>query len=132
MRKFLHKLLTKSFLSSISLRPSKQRRRNSNNVQLLGVHELGICLDMDTSNWRSMLQAASRQRMVNRILDTLKKHVPLSGCEMVQELEKIAVRFEDKIYTSATSPVDYLQKISLKMQTLEARSDNHMQDAQGH
>ncbi|KAI3505712.1 hypothetical protein L1887_27902 [Cichorium endivia] len=91
-----------------------------------------IRLDMDTTNWRSQLQAASRQRMVNRILDTLKKHVPLSGNEMVQELEKIAVRFEDKIYTSATSPVDYLQKISLKMQTLEERSDHHLQDPQGH
>ncbi|KAI3690521.1 hypothetical protein L2E82_48590 [Cichorium intybus] len=73
---------------------------------------------MDTSNWRSLLQAASRRRMVNRILVTLKRHLPFSGQKGLQELEKIAVRFEDKIYTAATSRVDYLRMISLKMQAM--------------
>ncbi|CAI9284770.1 unnamed protein product [Lactuca saligna] len=74
---------------------------------------------MDTSNWRFQLQAASRRRMVNRIVVTLKTHLPYSGQEGLDELNKIAVRFEEKIYNDATSPVDYLQKISLKMQSME-------------
>ncbi|CAH1427616.1 unnamed protein product [Lactuca virosa] len=74
---------------------------------------------MDTSNWRFQLQAASRRRMVNRIVVTLKRHLPCSGQEGLDELNKIAVRFEEKIYNDATSPVDYLQKISLKMQSME-------------
>ncbi|XP_052620258.1 mediator of RNA polymerase II transcription subunit 15a isoform X3 [Lactuca sativa] len=74
---------------------------------------------MDTSNWRFQLQAASRRRMVNRIVVTLKRHLPYSGQEGLDELNKIAVRFEEKIYNAATSPVDYLQKISLKMQSME-------------
>ena len=38
-------------------------------------------------------------------MDTLKRHLPFSGQEGLQELKKIAVRFEEKIYTSATSQV---------------------------
>lgn len=40
-------------------------------------------------------------------MDTLKRHLPFSGQEGLQELEKIAVRFEEKIYTAATSQVVY-------------------------
>ena len=38
-------------------------------------------------------------------MDTLKRHIPLSGQEGLQELKKIAVAFEEKIYSSATSQV---------------------------
>lgn len=38
-------------------------------------------------------------------MDTLKKHLPFSGQEGLQELKKIAERFEEKIYTAATSQV---------------------------
>ncbi|KAE9463028.1 hypothetical protein C3L33_05062, partial [Rhododendron williamsianum] len=38
-------------------------------------------------------------------MDTLKRHVPFSGQEGLQELKKIAVRFEEKICTSATSQI---------------------------
>ncbi|KAK6916021.1 Mediator complex subunit 15, KIX domain [Dillenia turbinata] len=54
-------------------------------------------------DWRSQLQPGYRQRIVNEIMDTLKKHLPFSGQEGLDELKKIAVRFEEKIYTAATS-----------------------------
>ncbi|KAG6394973.1 hypothetical protein SASPL_145564 [Salvia splendens] len=53
-------------------------------------------------------------------------HLPFSGEEGPQELKKIAVRFEEKIYTAATSQSDYLRKISLKMLTMESKSQNPM------
>ena len=37
----------------------------------------------------------------------MKKHLPLFRHEWLQELKKIAVLFEDKIYTVATSKVCY-------------------------
>ncbi|KAK7294053.1 hypothetical protein RJT34_16936 [Clitoria ternatea] len=81
---------------------------------------------MDTSDWRAQLPPDSRHRIVNKIMDTLKKHLPVSGPEGLLELQKIARRFEEKIYTSATSQPDYLRKISLKMLTMETKSQNTM------
>ncbi|XP_071733741.1 mediator of RNA polymerase II transcription subunit 15a-like isoform X2 [Rutidosis leptorrhynchoides] len=83
---------------------------------------------LENGDWRSQLQADSRQRIVNKIMDTLKRHLPFSGHEGLQELKKIAERFEEKIYTAATSQSDYLRKISLKMLTMETRSQNSMPD----
>ncbi|KAI3505705.1 hypothetical protein L1887_27890 [Cichorium endivia] len=79
---------------------------------------------MESSNWRDQLQADSRKWIVNKIMDTLKKHVPLSGSEMLNEIEKVAFRFEEKIYTSAISQSDYMQKIFLKMPTMEMKSQD--------
>ncbi|KAF5739057.1 hypothetical protein HS088_TW12G00255 [Tripterygium wilfordii] len=57
-------------------------------------------------------------------METLKRHLPFSGQEGLQELKKIAVRFEEKIYFAAESQQDYLRKISLKMLTMESKSQN--------
>jgi PAX-interacting protein 1 len=38
-------------------------------------------------------------------IEILKRHLPFSGQEGLQELKKIAVRFEEKIYTAATNQV---------------------------
>ncbi|KAL1561873.1 mediator of RNA polymerase II transcription subunit 15a-like isoform X1 [Salvia divinorum] len=81
---------------------------------------------MEGGDWRSQLQQDSRQRIVNKIMETLKRHLPFSGQEGLQELKKIAIRFEEKIYTAATSQSDYLRKISLKMLTMENKSQNPM------
>ncbi|KAK7823237.1 mediator of rna polymerase ii transcription subunit 15a [Quercus suber] len=78
--------------------------------------------DMDSVDWRSQLQPDSRQRIINKIMETLKRHLPVSGQEGLHELRKIAIRFEEKIYTAATSQSDYLRKISLKMLTMETKS----------
>ncbi|GER32927.1 transcription cofactor [Striga asiatica] len=81
---------------------------------------------MEGGDWRTQLQPDSRQRIVNKIMETLKRHLPFSGQEGLQELKKIAVRFEEKIYTAAISQQDYLRKISLKMLTMETKSQNPM------
>jgi len=41
-------------------------------------------------------------------MDTLKRHNPVSGQEGLHELQKIAQRFEEKIFTAATSQVRIL------------------------
>ncbi|PRQ35052.1 putative coactivator CBP, KIX domain-containing protein [Rosa chinensis] len=81
---------------------------------------------MDVGDWRSQLQADSRQRIVNKLMDLLKRHLPFSSQEGLDELKKISVRFEEKIYGAATSQSDYLRKISLKMITMETKSQNTM------
>ncbi|ONH99381.1 hypothetical protein PRUPE_6G027700 [Prunus persica] len=81
---------------------------------------------IDAGDWRSQLQPDSRQRIVNKITDTLKRHLPFSGQEGLQEIRKIAVRFEEKIHTAATSQSDYLRKISLKMLSMETNSQHRM------
>ncbi|MED6131399.1 hypothetical protein PIB30_009621 [Stylosanthes scabra] len=79
---------------------------------------------MDTSDWRSQLMPESRQRIVNKIMETLKKHLPVPGTERLGEVQSIAQRFEEKIYTAATSQTDYLRKISMKMLTIETKSQS--------
>nr|TKS04630.1 hypothetical protein D5086_0000140990 [Populus alba] len=86
---------------------------------------------MDTGDWRTQLQPDSRQRIVNKIMETIKRHLPFSGQEGLQELKKIAVRFEEKIYTAATNQSDYLRKISLKMLTMETKSQNTIPTGNG-
>nr|XP_015650548.1 mediator of RNA polymerase II transcription subunit 15a isoform X1 [Oryza sativa Japonica Group] len=81
-------------------------------------------------DWRSQLQSEGRTRIVNKILETLKKHLPVSGPEGLNELQKLAVRFEEKIYTGATSRSDYLRKLSLKMLSLETKTQQSPGNAQ--
>ncbi|KAF3336101.1 Mediator of RNA polymerase II transcription subunit 15a [Carex littledalei] len=73
-------------------------------------------------DWRSQLQPDARQRIVNKIMDTLKRHLPVPVPEGINELQKIAVRFEEKIYSAATSQPDYLRKISLNMLSMENKT----------
>ncbi|KAJ0075129.1 hypothetical protein Patl1_34638 [Pistacia atlantica] len=68
---------------------------------------------MDTGDWRNHLQPDSRQRIVNKITDTLQRHLPFPG---LNELKKIAGRFEEKIYTAATS----------QMLSMDSKSQNPM------
>ncbi|KAH6772457.1 mediator of RNA polymerase II transcription subunit 15a-like protein, partial [Perilla frutescens var. frutescens] len=75
-------------------------------------------------DWKTQLPQESRERILIKIVETLKRHVPFSGEEGLQELKKIAQRFEETIYDSATSQSDYLRKISLKMLTMETQSHN--------
>uniref|UniRef100_A0ACD5TBQ1 Uncharacterized protein n=1 Tax=Avena sativa TaxID=4498 RepID=A0ACD5TBQ1_AVESA len=70
-------------------------------------------------DWRAHLQPEARSRIVNRIMETLRKHLPVIMPEGLNELQKIAVRFEEKIYNAATSQSDYLRKLSLKMLSME-------------
>ncbi|KAK2371624.1 mediator of RNA polymerase II transcription subunit 15a [Trifolium repens] len=77
---------------------------------------------MDTSDWRGQLQPEKRKEL----MDILERHLPVSGQEGLHELREIAQRFEEKIFTTATSQYDYLRKISIKMLTLENRHQGTM------
>ncbi|VVA91472.1 unnamed protein product [Arabis nemorensis] len=77
---------------------------------------------MDTCDWRTQFPSDSRSNIINKILETLKRHLPFSGPEGLNELRRIATRFEDKIYTTAVNQTDYLRKISVKMLTMETKS----------
>ncbi|WKA01807.1 hypothetical protein VitviT2T_020068 [Vitis vinifera] len=79
---------------------------------------------MGGGDWRTQLPPSARQRIANKIMDKLKRHLPASGPEGLHELRKIAERFEEKIYSTATSQSDYLRKLSLKMLTMETKFCN--------
>ncbi|KAH9317434.1 hypothetical protein KI387_019203, partial [Taxus chinensis] len=70
------------------------------------------------NNWRNELSHDSRQRVVNNITDTLQRHMPVTGLDGMNELRKIALRLEEKMYAAALDQQDYLRKISLKMLSL--------------
>ncbi|XP_013641712.1 mediator of RNA polymerase II transcription subunit 15a-like [Brassica napus] len=79
---------------------------------------------MDTNDWGTQLSSDSRQKIVNKILETLKKHLPFSEPEGINELKRIAARFEEKVFSSAVHQTDYLRKISLKMLIMETKDQN--------
>ncbi|CAN8305071.1 unnamed protein product [Cochlearia groenlandica] len=79
---------------------------------------------METGDWKTQLPPDSRLKIVNKIMETLKKHIPFSGPEGINELRRIAARFEEKIFNSAVNQTDYLRKISMKMLTMETKSQN--------
>ncbi|KAJ0770397.1 putative coactivator CBP, KIX domain superfamily, mediator complex subunit 15, KIX [Helianthus annuus] len=87
---------------------------------------------MDTSNWkgavdwRTLLPPDSRRKLVDKIMDNLKKQPQFSGPEKLHELKDFALRFEEKYYTAATSQADYMRRISLKLMGIENRSANPM------
>ncbi|KAJ0257100.1 Mediator complex subunit 15 [Hirschfeldia incana] len=76
-------------------------------------------LDINRGDWRTLHPPGSRQKNVNKLLETLKKQVPYSGEEGIEELTRIAVSFEELIFNTAKNQVDYFSKISLKMQSME-------------
>ncbi|CAN6693321.1 unnamed protein product [Malus baccata var. baccata] len=52
----------------------------------------------------------------------MQRLIPFEGEEGLLELERIAGGLEEKIYVAASSQPDYLWKISLKMLTMEMKS----------
>ncbi|KAL0789303.1 hypothetical protein Bca101_005549 [Brassica carinata] len=74
---------------------------------------------INSVDWRIQLPPDSRQKNINKLMETLKKHVPYSWQEGIEELGRIAISFEELIFNTALNQVDYFCKISLKMQTME-------------
>ncbi|XP_042386593.1 mediator of RNA polymerase II transcription subunit 15a-like isoform X4 [Zingiber officinale] len=66
--------------------------------------------DGSSGDWRSQLQPEARQRIVNKIMETLKRHLPISAPEGLNELQKIAFRYEDKIYTAAANQSQHAER----------------------
>lgn len=79
---------------------------------------------MDTQDWKTQLPAGSRQEIVNKIMETLHKHFPFSGPEGMNDLRRIASRFEEKIFSGAVSQTAYLRAISMKMLTMVPKAQN--------
>ncbi|KAL8061716.1 hypothetical protein ABFX02_02G103400 [Erythranthe guttata] len=52
-------------------------------------------------------------------MEHLKMYLPFSGEDV---LKRLAVKFEEKMYTKATSQSNYLMMISVKMLTMDAKS----------
>ncbi|XP_076952495.1 uncharacterized protein LOC143626231 isoform X2 [Bidens hawaiensis] len=74
---------------------------------------------MESSDWnKTQLQ---RKTIVNKLMDTLKRHLPFTEYERLKELKKIAERVEKEIYTAATSQSEYTRKICFMMLTMETR-----------
>lgn len=62
--------------------------------------------DLPRNDRRFELLPDARQSLTNQIIVILGRHFPQSGQEgVLVEITKIAVRFEEKIYTTATSQV---------------------------
>ncbi|XP_058004765.1 mediator of RNA polymerase II transcription subunit 15a isoform X2 [Hevea brasiliensis] len=76
---------------------------------------------MDPNDWRVHWRPDSREGIINKIIETLKRHVLFSGEEGLLELKKIAERFEEKIYVHAIIKSGYERKISFKMLTMEIK-----------
>ncbi|KAC9988346.1 hypothetical protein E3N88_44978 [Mikania micrantha] len=102
----------------LDLRPTQ----GASGLEAIGDHV------MQPGDWRAQLSAASRERIRNRITDTLKRHLPFSRHERLHELEKIAETVEEKIYTTATCQSEYSRKLCFMMLTMESRSQNFMSD----
>ncbi|XP_076905715.1 uncharacterized protein LOC143561545 [Bidens hawaiensis] len=78
---------------------------------------------MESGDWRAQLQ---RQRIVNEIMDTLKRHLAFTEYERLQELKKIAERVEEEIYIAATSESEYARKKCFMMLSIDTRLHNSM------
>ncbi|CAH8325870.1 unnamed protein product [Eruca vesicaria subsp. sativa] len=101
---------------------------------------------INSGDWRIQLPPNSRQKMVNQLMEILKKYLQYSGQKGVEELRRIAISFEELIFNTALNKsslifpllysifadtcessemrmdgrmVDYFRKISLKRQTME-------------
>ncbi|CAN7098574.1 unnamed protein product [Brassica rapa subsp. narinosa] len=79
---------------------------------------------INNGEWRKQLPPDSRQKIVNKIMETLSRHLPSSGPEGINDLRRIAARFEEKTFSGAVNQTDYLRKISMKMLTMETKSQN--------
>ncbi|XP_024543520.1 myb-like protein P [Selaginella moellendorffii] len=80
-------------------------------------------------DWRSGLCSDARNKIVERIMDTLQKHMPHNLPDGMNELLEIACRFEERVYMTATDQQDYIRRISVKMLSLEYKSSQNNSNA---
>uniref|UniRef100_A0A0D3CAL4 Mediator complex subunit 15 KIX domain-containing protein n=1 Tax=Brassica oleracea var. oleracea TaxID=109376 RepID=A0A0D3CAL4_BRAOL len=113
---------TSEFESGESSRSAKEHLMDNNNWRLSIPN--GESAAMNNGEWRKQLPPDSRQKIVNKIMETLSRHLPNSGPEGIIDLRRIAARFEEKIFSCAVNQTDYLRKISMKMLTMETKSQN--------
>ncbi|KAI3926973.1 hypothetical protein MKX01_032888 [Papaver californicum] len=95
----LQQLLSQNIQENIAI-PGTQ---GSMSLSRIPANHSNIEPNMDATDWKTLLEPGSRQRIIVKILETLKRHLPIAGPEGLVELNKIAERFEEKIFTAATS-----------------------------
>ncbi|KAI3690517.1 hypothetical protein L2E82_48584 [Cichorium intybus] len=104
---------------------SNRQKLVPNRESLITIWYVRVEIDHQIGDWRhTQLQADSRKRIMNRIMDTLRSHMQVYSDEGLQELTKIAVSIEEEVYIAATSQSDYMRKICFKILTIETRSLN--------
>uniref|UniRef100_A0ACD5V8Y8 Uncharacterized protein n=1 Tax=Avena sativa TaxID=4498 RepID=A0ACD5V8Y8_AVESA len=81
-------------------------------------------------DWRAQIQHGARGRIVDKIMETLKKHMSVIGPEELRALRGIAERFEEKMYNAATDQPNYLRMISLKMLSMDTKAQQAAGNAQ--
>ncbi|KAG9451894.1 hypothetical protein H6P81_004798 [Aristolochia fimbriata] len=114
----------KDYLQSISMKMLEVEKRfgrlllpNSLSANATRVNQNHINHD-----WRNQTSSASRQRLTDKIVETLRKCVPVYGPAGLVALKNFAVRLEETMYTAATSQTDYLRRLSVIMLKLENTS----------
>ncbi|XP_042059809.1 mediator of RNA polymerase II transcription subunit 15a-like isoform X1 [Salvia splendens] len=103
---------------------SQDTQQHSQNPVVNSLQSNDVAASMEVGDWRSQLRPDIRTRVVNKIAETLKGHIPFSGLDEALEIERMAARFEEMTHSVATSQSDYLRKISLKILTIQTRSQN--------
>ncbi|XP_042066140.1 mediator of RNA polymerase II transcription subunit 15a-like isoform X2 [Salvia splendens] len=103
---------------------SQDTQQHSQNPVVNSLQSNDVAASMEVGDWRSQLRPDIRARVVNKIVETLKRHIPFSGLDEALEIERMAARFEEMTHSVATSQSDYLRKISLKILTIQTRSQN--------
>ncbi|XP_021830521.1 mediator of RNA polymerase II transcription subunit 15a-like [Prunus avium] len=74
---------------------------------------------MEPVDWRTQFPADSRERVVNKIMNTLKKRFPSSDSEKcISEIKNIALKFEEKIYMVARNQKEYVMKIMSRLEAM--------------
>ncbi|KAK4839333.1 hypothetical protein QYF36_021104 [Acer negundo] len=102
--------------------------RGASVVSIAGMLTSPTKSSMDGDDSRNQLPLDSRRRIIYRTMDTLKRHLPYSGPEGLNELRKIVVRFEKKMYICASNDSDYLRRISQKMRSLETKKSSDLSE----
>ncbi|XP_010532105.1 PREDICTED: mediator of RNA polymerase II transcription subunit 15a isoform X1 [Tarenaya hassleriana] len=73
----------------------------------------------DDHNWRVRLPPGSRLTIVTRIAETIDRCISFSV--PVNELRRIAARFEERVYRNAVDQIDYLRIIATRMVIMETK-----------
>ncbi|KAL1098876.1 hypothetical protein V6Z11_D05G127300 [Gossypium hirsutum] len=100
---------------------------NGNNLKPTSASEKPA---MGRGDWRTQLRSDLRERIiVNKMFDTLKRHLRSSGEDKLNELRKTVEAFEEKTYNAASNQFDYVRRISLKLLQKETQSQNIVQNS---
>ncbi|PHU17140.1 hypothetical protein BC332_12835 [Capsicum chinense] len=90
------------------------------------MNHLGLILDVSSGDKSKVVALWLEMEKRDTLIGHVRVYTGVYTEEVVQELMRIAVMFEEKVYASATSLQDHLQKISFKMRTIDIRYQNRV------